>query len=263
MKTLRYSLGIVLVAVGLSLGATTPAAAQQRANFTQEFGGSTVLLTTGDTLRGPLALHRNEDVIRLTMPDNTVNTLSAVAVQSFAVKGQQADRRNYYDDFYDARSGYYYGSPYYNMPPRPRRERVDTSLVRVFRTYRWNHDNDYSDFKSPAFFEQLSGGPNILLRREALVERAVNNGPMYGGYGYNPYGVPRTSYYREIKDAFYLGLPSGNVLPLRNPKKDLLAAFRQQAKQIEQYAKDNKLDFSDPRELAFIVNYANSLQPKP
>ncbi|UOQ70700.1 hypothetical protein [Hymenobacter cellulosilyticus] len=140
-----------------------------------------MLLTSGDTLRGPLVLHCNEDVIRLIMPDNTVNTLSAVAVQSFAVKGQKDDRRDYYDDFFDTRMGYYSGSPYYNRTPfRPRRERADTSLVRVFRTYRWNHNNDYSDFKSPGFFEQLSSGPHILLRREMLIERVVNNGPMYG-----------------------------------------------------------------------------------
>ncbi|UOQ51468.1 hypothetical protein [Hymenobacter cellulosivorans] len=265
MKRLRYSLVSSLLALAATVGGSVGAHAQQRASFTQQFAGSTVLLTTGDTLRGPLALHRNEDVILLTMPDNTVNTLSAVAVQSFAVKAAKRDNNLVYQDFYDTRSGFYRGSPYYDMPPRRLLEKTDTSLVRVFRTYRWNHDKDYSDFKSPAFFEQLSSGPNILLRREALVERVMNNGPMYGGYGYgygNPYGVPRTSYYREIKDAFYLGLPNGNVLPLRSPKKDLLAAFRQQAKQIEQYAKDNKLDFTDARELAFIVNYANSLQPK-
>ncbi|TGE28782.1 hypothetical protein [Hymenobacter metallicola] len=260
MKTLRSSFSVALAAI-LSFGGSTAAVAQQNVAFSQQFAGSTVLLTSGDTIQGPLVLHRNEDVIRLTMPDNTVSTLSAVAVQSFAVKGQKEDRRNY-EDFFDTRAGYYYGNPYYSVP-RPRRERVDTSQVRVFRTYRWNHDKDYSDFKSPAFFEQLSGGPSVLLRREVLVERTINNGPMYGpgyGYGYGGYGVPSMSRYRTMKDVFYLGLPNGNVLPLRNPKKDLLAIFRQQAKQIEQYAKGNKLDFMDPRELASIVNYANSLQ---
>ncbi|TGE20006.1 hypothetical protein [Hymenobacter elongatus] len=264
MKTLRFSFAACLLALAVGLGGSAVATAQ-RLSLTQQFAGSTVLLTSGDTLQGPLALHRTEDVILITLPDNTVSTLSAVAVQSFAVKGQKDDRRNGYDDFYDSRSGYYYGNPYYSAPPRERRERVDTSLVRVFRTFRWNHDNDYSDFKSPGFFEQLSGGPNILLRRESLVQRTASyNDPLYrggyGGYG-NPYGGPRQmGSYNEIKDVFYLGMPSGNVLPLRNPKKDLLAIYRQQAKQIEQYAKGNKLSFTDARELAFIVNYANSLQ---
>lgn len=267
MKTLRFALYIGLNAGLLGLGGTPPAQAQ-RSDFVQQFAGATVLLANGDTLEGPLALHRNEDVVRIAMPDQTTSTLSAVAVQSFAVKGERYDRRRdayYYDDFYDMRRGYYYGSPmFYNVPPPRRRERPDTSLVRVFRTYRWNHDNDYSDFKSPAFFEQLSNGPHILLRREALVQRPVTySGPYgYGGYGY-PYGMPRTAgYYTDVRDNFYLGTPSGNVIALRNPKKDLLNVFRRQARQIEQYVKENKLSYTDARELAFIVNYANSLQPQ-
>ncbi|QDA62179.1 hypothetical protein [Hymenobacter jejuensis] len=269
MKNLRSALSIGFAVLLLSLVGPATAEAQRSAgSYVQNFAGGTVLLATGDTIEGPISLHRTEDVVLVTMPNNTVSTLSAVAIQSFAVKGERLDRRRdsyYYDDFYDARRGYYYGNPaFYNMPPPRHREQPDTSLVRVFRTYRWNHDNDYSDFKSPAFFEQLSNGPTILLRREALVQRPVSYGSPYGyGYGYGgayPYGMPRsTGYYTEIKDNFYLGTPQGNVLPLRNPKKDLLAAFPKQAHQIEQYAKENKLSYTNARELAFLVNYANSL----
>jgi len=267
MRTVCSVSVLTLVLSVLVAGAAL--AQRTSSSFVQQFAGGTVLLANGDTIEGPLALHRNEDVIRIAMPDNTTSTLSAVAVQSFAVKGERLDRnRNQYDDFYDARMGYYYGSPIYGYNPRPRRSTPDTSLVRVFRVFRWNHDNDYSDFKSPAFFEQLSSGPTILLRRESLVQRPVSYGSPYGfggygAYGY-PYGVPRTmGYYTEIKDNFYLGTPNGTVISLRNPKKDLLAAFRQQSKQIEKYAKENQLDYTNARELAFIVNYANSLQNAP
>lgn len=264
MKIVRSGLSAVLVALVLGLMPASGALAQ-RSNFVQEFAGSTILLANGDTLEGPLVLHRNEDVVRMTMPDNTINTLSAVAVQSFAVKGEQVDRRRdayYYDDFYDARRGYYYGSPaFFNRPLPKRRERPDTSLVRVFRTYRWNRDNDYSDYKSPAFFEQLSSGPTVLLRREALVERPVYAAGPYGyGGGYGGYGPSRyAGSYSEIKDNFYLGTSTGNIIPLRNPKKDMLAAYPKLARQIEKYAKQNNLNFTIARELAFIVNYANSL----
>ncbi|OUJ74289.1 hypothetical protein [Hymenobacter crusticola] len=270
MKLMRtvFSAGLFAVVINLLL-AGTAWAQRTSSSFVQQFAGGTVLLANGDTIEGPLALHRNEDVILVSMPNNTVSTLSAVAVQSFAVKGERLDRnRNQFDDFYDARMGYYYGSPIYGYTPRARRTTPDTSLVRVFRVFRWNHDNDYSDFKSPAFFEQLSSGPTLLLRRESLVQRPVSYGSPYGfggygAYGY-PYGVPRTmGYYTEIKDNFYLGTPSGTIISLRNPKKDLLAAFRQQAKQIEKYAKENQLDYTNARELAFIVNYANSLQSQP
>ncbi|GAB2783193.1 hypothetical protein HNQ93_002272 [Hymenobacter luteus] len=235
--------------------------------FTQQFDRATVLLSTGDTIAGPLALHRSEETLTMTLPDNTVRTLPAVSVQSFAVQGERYDRsreRYYYDDFYSMRQGYYYGNPYFNTLPRPqRRERPDTALVRVFRTYRWNRDNEYSDFRAPGFFEQLSGGPIILLRREGLVERPITyNGP-YGPYGYGG-GMPgRTmGYYTDVKDNFFLGLPNGNVLSLRNPKKDLLNYFRTHARQIEQYAKENKLSYTEARELAYLVNYANSLEKK-
>ncbi|UOG76970.1 hypothetical protein MTX78_10290 [Hymenobacter tibetensis] len=235
----------------------------QQSPFVQQFAGSTILLTNGDTLRGPVTLRRDQDVVMMAQADGTVTTLSAVAINSFAVKGEDRDSRRgtgYYDNFYDARNGFYYGNPMYNSR---RREESDVNQVRVFRTYRWNRGNDYSDFKSPAFFEQLSNGPRILLRRESLMQRTVSNaGPYgYGGYGYgNPYGGGRSmGTYTEMKDDFFLATPAGEIIPLRSPKKDLLNVFRGQAKQLEQYAKQNQLNFTVARELAFIVNYANSL----
>jgi hypothetical protein len=86
----------------------------------------------------------------------------------------------------------------------------------------------------------------------------------YGGFGGYPYGASRyAGSYSEIKDNFYLGTTTGSIIPLRNPKKDLLAVYRKQARQIEQYAKQNNLDFTNARELAYIVNYANSLTSDP
>jgi hypothetical protein len=238
--------------------------------FTQQFSQASVLLSSGDTISGPLALHRGEDVLTMSLPDNTVRTLPAVNVQSFAVRGERYDRRReqyYYDDFYSMRQGYYSGNPYFNTTPVPRRrERADTTLMRVFRTYRWNRDNDYSDFRAPGFFEQLSGGPVILLRREGLIERPItsNGGPYgygMGGYGGMPGSRPM-GYYTDIKDNFYLGLPNGNVRPLRNPKKDLPSYFHTHARQLAQYAKTNNLNYADARDLAYLVNYANSLGDK-
>ncbi|HEX8426002.1 hypothetical protein [Hymenobacter sp.] len=258
MTTYRFAFTFL---VGLLAVAST-ARAQQTA-LTQQFAGSTILLANGDTLRGPVTLRRDQDVLMMAQPDGTITTLSAVAINSFAVKGENRDSRrgtSYYDNFYDARNGYYYGNPMYSSR---RTEESDLNRVRVFRTYRWNRGNDYSDFKSPAFFEQLSNGPRMLLRRESLMQRTVpTSGPYgYGGYGYgNPYGAGRyAGTYTEMKDDFFLASPTGDVIALRSPKKDLLNVFRGQAKQLEQYAKQNQLSFTVARELAFIVNYANSL----
>ncbi|OWP65156.1 hypothetical protein CDA63_02035 [Hymenobacter amundsenii] len=259
MKKLLY---FALLLLWLPLSAQAQRTGQ---GFTQQFNQASVLLSSGDTISGPLALHRGEDMLTMSLPDNTVRTLPAVNVQSFAVRGERYDRRReqyYYDDFYSMRQGYYSGNPYFGTAPAPRRrERPDTTLMRVFRTYRWNRDNDYSDFRAPGFFEQLSGGPIILLRREGLVERPITNsgyGYGMGGYGGMPPGRPM-GYYTDIKDNFYLGLPNGNVLPLRNPKKDLSSYFRTHARQLAQYAKTNNLNYTDARDLAYLVNYANSL----
>ncbi|AIZ63856.1 hypothetical protein PK28_09420 [Hymenobacter sp. DG25B] len=243
-------------------------AAQAQNSFVQQFAGATVLLTNGDTLRGPLILHRSEDVIRITMPNQSVSTLSPVAVKAFAVKGEVGNNLpDYrYDDFLDARNGYFFGGPpmLYNQPVMVRQARRDTTRVRVFRTYRWNHDQDYSDFKSPGFFEQLSAGPTHLLRRQQLVERAINDPYNRGAYR-GMYGSPGTryGYYTDVKDLLYLGTAQGEIVPLRSPRKDLLNFYRAYSRQIEQYTKQHKLNFNNLQQLAYIVNYANSLQPAP
>ncbi|SHK48234.1 hypothetical protein [Hymenobacter psychrotolerans] len=254
MISIRFLFPAFLAAQLLSVSVAN---GQSKRPLVQEFAGSTILLTSGDTLRGPVTLRRDQDVLLMAQPDGTITTLSAVSINSFAVKGEEVDSRRgsgYYDNFYDARNGYFYGNPMYGMP-RQRPETEDRNRVRVFRTFRWNRGNDYSDFKSPAFFEQLSNGPRMLLRRESLVERTMNTGPYGYGYGAGRY----LSTYTQVKDDFYLATPAGDIIPLRNPKKDLLAVFQGQSRQIEQYVRDNKLSFTVARELAFIVNYANSL----
>lgn len=250
------------------LTAIAPAARAQR-SFVQQFAGATLLLTNGDTLQGPLIINRSEDVVRVTMPDHTVRTLSAVAVRAFAVRAEVDNNLPNYraDDFYDVRSGYFFGGPATYpptaLPASMLGPRLDTSQVRIFRTYRWNHDQDYSDFKSPGFFEQLSAGPVILLRRQVMVERTVAD-----PYGRNLYGpgypspITRYGYYTDLKDQLYLATARGEIVPLRNPKKDLLNFFQAHSRQLEQYAKEHRLHFTVSRELAYLVNYANSLQPQ-
>jgi hypothetical protein len=266
MKTLRLRLRPILALALTSLLTAVTARAQRP--FVQEFAGATVVLTSGDTITGPLALHSDRDLLLLTMPDQTVRTVAALAVAEFLVKGEKSQPGNYYDqyyDFYEARRGYYYGNPGWGaMPVSRRAQRADTARIRVFRTFRWNRGNDYSDFKSPAFFEQLSRGPVVLLRRESLVERTMTaNDPFFRPYyGFPMGGLPRgpIGTYVSVRDQFFLGTPQGGVVSLRSPKKDLLAYFKPQANQIERYAKENKLSFNDAHELAFIVNYANSLR---
>jgi hypothetical protein len=258
--TILRQLDLKILAIGL-LTYICPSKVEAQHSYVQHFAAATILLTNGDTIRGPLILHRNEDVIRITMPDKTVHTLSAIAVKAFIVKGEVdnnlTELQSDYPDLNMRQIGY--SSKYwvnYKQAAPLWLTRLDTLNKRVFLAYRWNRNQDYSAFKSPSFFELLSDGPTKLLRRQYLEERVIRD------VGYTkPYTVvPRQDkFYSEVKDMLFLGTPKGEVVRLRNPKKDLLSFFQTYRRQIEQYAKQNKLHFTDSRELACIVNYANSI----
>jgi len=114
------------------------------------------------------------------------------------------------------------------------------SALRIFRPY-------YVMSKNPAgpmwaFFEQISDGPVALLRYQRFM----------------PYAAMNASYTPSV-DNFFLALGVNNVVPLRYPRKDVLSFFKRQAPQIQQYAKENNLRYTNARELSFIVNYANLL----
>jgi hypothetical protein len=217
----------------------------------QEFLASTVVLTSGDTLRGSLLLRLDMDLLLVTMADNTVRTVHALAVRTFAVRGEvmRFDRLP---------AQYGAGSPL--TPHRQRRGWYDVQRSRPFLVYPWNHDREYSPATAPAFFERLNGGPVILLRRQQLVQRAMPWSDPYFATGYSMRPSGGAMYYTDVREMLYLGTPEGNVLALRKPKRDLLAYFPAEAAEIEQYARQNNLSFTDSYQLAKLVDYANSLR---
>ncbi|UOQ77068.1 hypothetical protein MUN84_21875 [Hymenobacter sp. 5516J-16] len=234
----------------------------------QQFDRAKVLVSTGETLLGEVLLFRSQnatDALTITLEDGSKRSFPAVNVQKFVVQGEQFDTFDrdqtqfYLYDFAPMRKGYYNGNPAFAGLAAPARlDQPNTNLSRVFRTYRWNRDNDYSDLLGYGFFEQLSAGPVALLRRDTKVVRSLNVPSAMPGSS----GGGSTSY-SAIVAKLYLGLPNGNVLPLRDPKDDLLTYFSTYKTQIEQYAKEHKLGFKKPNELAYLVNYANSLAPQP
>ncbi|AIZ63855.1 hypothetical protein PK28_09415 [Hymenobacter sp. DG25B] len=243
---------------------------QAQPSYVQEFAAATVVLATGDTLRGPLVLHHNEDIIRLTMPNQTVRTFTPVAVEYFTVQGEVnnnlTENQPYHEiqphptDLsmrqigYSLSRGYSYTSQENHKRALPLwLTRLDTLHLKVFRTYRWNPRQANSNFTSPVFFEQLSHGPVYLLLRQELGKREVREYSNAGTYNQ----VTRT--YRPVKDMLYLGTPKGQVVPLPNPRKNLLSFYHAKSRQIEQYARQNKLDFNNTWDLTLLVNYANSL----
>ncbi|RAK69896.1 hypothetical protein [Hymenobacter edaphi] len=230
----------------------------------QQFAASTVLLTSGDTLRGPLTLYADRDVLLVQQPDQTVRTAAAATVRAFAVRGELTGTGDYLEltnDLPEPRRSAAYSTTQAGplpalLPQRP------VEATRVFRCLRWNHGDDYADYRTPAFFEQLSAGPVLLLRRQQLVERPVSStDPMFLS-AYPAGGLPRgtVGYLVTARSQFFLATPAGEIRPLRSPRRHLLAYFRAEAAQIEQYARQHRLSFCTSEGLARIVTYANWLR---
>ncbi|OON67423.1 hypothetical protein B0919_18335 [Hymenobacter sp. CRA2] len=222
----------------------------------QTFMGSTVVLTNGDTLHGPLALRQDMDLLLITMPDRTVRTVPALAVRTFAVRGELIRHEGLLATTRDPLGPGI-------SPVQVRRRWHDVQRARPFLVYPWDHDRDNSAMTTPAFFERLNGGPFVLLRRQQLVQRSTAASDPYlpSALGNLPYRRSSARYYyTDVRESFYLGTPQGTVVALRRPKRDLLAYFPAEADAIEQYARDNGLSFTDSFHLARLVDYANSLR---
>ncbi|QMU30632.1 hypothetical protein [Adhaeribacter radiodurans] len=190
----------------------------------QEWPKGRVVLTSGDTLSGPLTYHRTEDIVRVTLKDGSIQAYAPVNVVSFTVS--------------------------------------DGRFSQTFKPYMWNRGNDYSDYKAPAFFEQLNEGKYSLVKRETIVRRNMNTGPMYAGYGryYDPYGYGNYSrYVEQVQDLFYLHTPDNNIIALRRPKRDLEDIFGKKNKEMKAFISANKLDYDNARDLVVIVSHFNQI----
>ncbi len=220
----RYYLLLWALLATFILSPTTNVMAQR--GDIQEWAKGRIILTSGDTLYGPIAYHRTEDIIRVTLSDGSINAFAPVAVNSFTV----TDEKNKY--------------------------------VQTFRPFLWNRGNDYSDYQAPAFFELLTEGKYSLVKREILSARTVSNAyPMYAGSGryYDPYAYTGSRYQTMVLDLFYLNTPNNKILALRNPKRDLEDLFKNKERMMREYIKANNLSYSETRDLIKILNHYNSL----
>lgn len=225
--------------------------AAQAGSYVQHWARGSIILQSGDTVDGPITYYHDQETLEVRLPDGTSRTFPAVNVAYFIVSHEQPQKLGYTGSAFNS-------YPYRAGYPMPawRSGVTDTSGVKLFVTYLWNGSSDYSDFRAPAFFEQLTDGNVRLLRREQLVERMVTAADPYYRYGGYPMGG---GYYTEIRTTFFLASPQGTLTALRTPKRDFLAYFGGKAKQIQAYAKQNRLDFDDARELALILRYAEGL----
>ncbi len=242
--------------ISLAAALLTLAGPARAGGYEQQWAHGSVILTSGDTIDGPVIYHHEEEMLEVRFTDGTARTFPAVNVSYFVVSEEAAARGGSQFDVPLGGVG-----PYATFGPGMRATpwrgtQRDQAPVKLFVTYMWNRDKDYSDFRTPAFFQQLTDGNTRLLKREKLVQRSVSPADPYFRYSGYPMGG---GMYTEIQNSYFLADPQGNLTPLRNVKKDLLAYFSKHAKQIQAYVKDSRLSYSDPIELSLILKYADSL----
>ena len=238
---------------GLIAALTVFAGPARAGGYEQQWAHGSVILTSGDTIDGPVIYHHEEETLEIRLANGTARTFAAINVSYFVVSDEATPRG--LTRYSPVMMGPYYGRP--AGPWQQGNDRRDKAPVKLYVTYMWDRDNDYSDFRAPAFFQQITDGNVRLLKREKLVQRTAS--PYgYGGYG-GIGGYPLGGYYTEVQNSFFLADPQGNLTALRNLKKDLLAYFGKHAKQIQAFAKENHLSYTDPNELPLILRYADSL----
>ncbi|WP_347158183.1 hypothetical protein [Pontibacter chitinilyticus] len=178
-----------------------------------------VILASGDTLSGELLFYRTQDVVNVQHADGTISSCTPVNVQYFVA--------------HDVTGG----------------------TSHTFRTFRWDQDRDYTDFKKPAFFEQLNEGPITLMARETYVPRSS-----YGKHNAAYYLPAASQAADQVVELYYALLPGGDIVPLHNVRKSLFKLFGKKSTKVKDFMKQQNLSFDQPNDIVAVVNYFNALQ---
>lgn len=244
---MRYRYSLLL---GLLLTALTAQTARAQ-QLVRRFAGSVVLLTNGDTLRGPLTLYSEKDIIMLRQADGTKRTFTPWLVRAFAVKGELTT----YDALLPSPTAP--ASPALDQLERDLASYVDTTDVRLFISYRPRRKAGLrpSETSAPGFYEMLCEGSVSLLQRESLRGQSM---PIYSVHN-GPGSRLVLAMQYTLVSSFFLFTPNGLLTPLRRPRRDLAELLPQQAPKLEHYASLNRLDYADAYQLRAIVRYANNL----
>jgi hypothetical protein len=222
--------GPLLMLVTLYLGSLLPAWGQRP--YIRQFDQGAVLTTAGDTIKGRIEFQQHADQLIVFCQDGTIRALSPARIRLFAV---HAERQYYLPYGQGLVQGSFLGKHSELTTSLPS-FLLDSTTVFLFRAYPWREPGPGGrSYPSIVFFEQLSNGPYLLLRRQQL--------------------------FAHLVDAFYIRDPQGRITALRHPKKDLLALFSTQARQLEAFAKQHQFLFSDAYQLALLVAHANTLLP--
>ncbi|MCJ8164453.1 hypothetical protein MKJ04_06315 [Pontibacter sp. E15-1] len=199
---------------------------QDNRDETSWWPGSKVVLWSGDTVSGSLTLYRSQDLIYVQQPDGSSNFYTPVHVQYFITREQLSGKTT------------------------------------LFRTLSWDMGRDHSDFKKPAFFEQLNEGSYTLMRREMPLIRnpnAIDQPNQQHSFSTVSTYTQDNTPLGYAPNRYYMLLPNGEVVTLRNLRKDLHRLFGKKSRKVKSFVKKHNLDYEYPHRLVAIVNYYNSL----
>ncbi len=183
-----------------------------------------VVLVNGDSLIGAITYHRSQDVIEVEHNEGHISTLSPVNVDYFIVN------------------------------------EIPSGRPHLYKTYDWNLGREGSDFKKPTFFEQLNQGTITLIMREAGVRKGSSRNAIRRLNTIDAYYTAASESDDEKPHCSYFALlPNGEILELKNVKKQLHSLFGKKSDLVKNFVKNNDLSYDNRYELAAIVNYYNSL----
>lgn len=185
----------------------------------QEWPTGKVVMVNGDTLYGALTYYRTPDIVNVHHQNGSMTSVSPVNVEYFVAQEMPSGRSF------------------------------------TFKTLHWDLGKPYSNFKKPTFFEILNQGALTLVKREAYSHKNGNLSPAF------PVANQNAGQWdpEQIRDVYYIVLPDGDIVGLKNPRKDLQTLFGSKYKDVKSYIKLNRLDYEKPHELVAIVNYFNTL----
>jgi hypothetical protein len=121
----------------------------------------------------------------------------------------------------------------------------------LFKDYRKFYSLPFSStggYRAPVFFELLTEGKMTLLTREVLEYKTYSSFYYYG------------SYQRLVLvNKYFLLDDRGEIKEFVGKKNDWLYAMGNHGEEVQKFAKGNKLDFDEKKDLTKIVEYYNSL----
>lgn len=89
----------------------------------------------------------------------------------------------------------------------------------------------------------------MLLRRQALVLKTQTFAGASGAVSQS---------WVDKRDGLCLSLPNGSLVFVEKPQ-DFYSCFPAVIPQVQAFAREHNLGFTRPHEVAYLVNYANSL----